>query len=339
MATQERISGGGLLEAATVVVLASVSVLLVYGMSRVQSLGIDFAPVWAAAADPANAFDAERMTEAQRPFIDGLRDLRPFAYAPPALLLFTPLGLLPFWPGYILFAAVGVMLFLVAVRQAQVPWWAAVSAPVVLLVIIGQTTLIVCGLLLAGFLATDWRSRAVLIGVAGVIKPQLCLFVPLLLIFNRDWRTFIGAAVIVAALSILATAAFGPKVWSEWLASTRVLVEVVQSRPEFSEKMLQTHPLLLPLGIAAVWRLRNAGAPDQLAATAGAALLVAPYAMTYELAVLVPSIVNAAALNRTMLLPALALGVLYPLGTPVVILSLVALVTVSRPRSPPPEAN
>ncbi|MCM0001070.1 MAG: DUF2029 domain-containing protein, partial [Erythrobacter sp.] len=98
----------------------------------------------------------------------------------------------------------------------------AAFPPVFVTLTHGQTSFLVAALLGGGLLLVERRPwlAGVLIGLA-TIKPQFGLLVPLALFASGQWRTIAGACAAALALAALATAAFGPQVWADWLAITR----------------------------------------------------------------------------------------------------------------------
>lgn len=327
---QRRLSGAGLLQAATVVALAFTSGLLVVGLSRSQSLGLDFAPIWAAASRPSIAYNAFAVTAIQDPLLYGFQGgLRPFAYPPTALLLFLPFGSLSLTIAYSLFATAAFTLLVTAAVRTGSPWWVAIAPPVVLLLLVGQASLLVGGLLLFGMAKPDWRARGATLGLAIAIKPQLCVLIPFLLLFDRDWRGLIAITVTVAVLSIAASIVFGTQVWAQWFGSIETLQEVVRTTSNF--RTLVGSPLMAPVSLAAIWLLRWEDGQVRLAAAVGGWLLITPYGMHYELALLMPAVAAAARRLAPMCLIALSLGVLWQVGMPIILLTLGSLLLLRRP--------
>jgi hypothetical protein len=93
--------------------------------------------------------------------------------------------------------------------------------PVIVTLTHGQTSFLVAALLGGGLLLVEKRPwlAGVLIGFA-TIKPQFGLLVPLALLASGQWRTIAGAGAAALALAALSAFAFGPQVWSDWLAIT-----------------------------------------------------------------------------------------------------------------------
>ena len=326
-----------LLEAFTVVLLLCASAaMVVIQLNPVQPLGVDFAPIWAAAFNPDGAYDIAAVTQIQSEALGMRLGPRPFAYPPTALLLFAPVGLIPFFPAYILFVSLAFALFVGASLRAGAPWWVAAFPPVIILLHVGQPTLLAGGLILAGFCLSDWRIRGLLFGLAVAIKPQLCLFLPLALLIDRDWRTIALTGAVAIALAIAATAAFGISIWSEWLTATRDLRDFVLSSPSLSANMIHTNPILFGIpAVLLVWFARKAEAATRFSATMGAALLVLPYAMNYELALLAPAVAFLSRTKPWMLIAALILGLAFFMFEMAVLISvLLALLWASRTSVP-----
>jgi hypothetical protein len=237
------------------------------------------------------AYDVQAVTCLQSGLfaIDNLAP-RPFAYPPTTLLLLLPFGFLSFWYGYVAFVAICSVLFFFALRSSSVSPWAFAFPLVVLLLHVGQVTFLVGSLLLLAFASSNWTVRGVLFAVAVALKPQLTIFLPALLFLQRDWRSA-GLAFIILCLMVAGSiGAFGFSFWEEWTRSLRGLVQVVNANPSLAANQISGSWVFLPLSLIAVWMARKADAATQLALVAGAALLISPYAMNYELALLVPAV-------------------------------------------------
>lgn len=296
-------------EFTTALILATASAALVVTIAGFQSIGMDFAPLWQAASTPSIAYDARAISD-----MLGNSSLRPFAYPPTTLVLLSIFGLLPFPVAYCLWAICGFAVFSWASVKAGAPGWTMVFPPVLFTLQIGQASILVGGLILSGLLLRDWQ-RGFLFGLAVSIKPQLCLFLPLAL----TPQGLLAAGAVPAALSIVATLAFGHGIWAAWLASLGLLVDTVQSTPELERNMLQTSPFLFAIAAPILWLTRNSDVRIRFGTLVGSSLVVSPYAMNYELAPLAPAIARSLALS-------LVLGLGFLAGTPVLLIALLALV-------------
>lgn len=311
-----------LYEVVVVLALAFVSLWVLYLLNSFQPPGADFAPVWTAAAHLSSAYDIAAITQAQPEFAN--LGQRPFAYPPTALLLFAPLGLLPFWLSYAVFNLAGLSLFIWASLRTGAAWWIVIFPPLLLVAHVGQPSLLVGGLILSGLAFP--AARGVLFGIAAALKPQLCLFLPLVFLFERDLRGATIAAAVAAGLAILATLSFGVEAWAQWISAARDLVGVATSNPKLSHYMFNSNPLLLALpALALVWVMRSSQPAFLFAALIGAALLVSPYAMNYEAALLAPAFASRERPSLWIFAAFLAL-VCFISPLPVLVVALIALV-------------
>lgn len=326
-----------LLKVFTVALLLCASVVMVvFQLNPSQPFGVDFAPVWTAAANPAQAYDIFAVTAVQSDLFQIPLNPRPFAYPPTALLLFAPVGWLPFPAAFPAFTMSAYGLFTWGAMRVGAPWWIAVFPPVVLLGHVGQATLLVGGLVLLAWALTDWRYRGLLFGIAIALKPQLWLFLPLALLLKGDWRSLYAAGALVALIAVTSTFAFGFPVWSEWYKSTGDLLEIVRSSPSLSANAIGGDPLLFAIPAALLlWFTRKADEATQFAGVVGAALLMSPYAMNYELALLAPAVAAASRSTPWMLIASLILGLsFFVLELIVLVFVLLALLWHSRHQVP-----
>ena len=266
------------------------AVILVDLYQRGQPLGLDFAPVWAAATVPHEAYDIQAVTSIQSHLFDIDLVPRPYAYPPTTLFLLLPFGLLGFWYAYAAFVAICAGLLFLALRSSSVSLWAFVFPPIVILLHVGQVTLLAGSLLLLALASSNWTVRGTLFAVAVALKPQLALFLPLLLLLQRDWRSGALTFALLCLLVAGSVGAFGLGLWKEWSQSLRDLVQIVNSNPSLAANQISGSWMFLPLSLIAVWMARKADAATQLGLIVGAALLISPYAMNYELGLLVPAL-------------------------------------------------
>jgi len=280
----------------------------VLGLLNQQSPGPDFSALWAggraALSAPSRIYDFAYVTALQNwPFGE---HLRPFVYPPSALLLFAPLGALPLGVAYPLWTVATGGLFLWGSRRVGAPWWIALFPAVWLVAFCGQTTFAIAGL---AALALAWRERSitagVLLGVAAAIKPQLLIFMPIALLAEWRWRSLISAGFTGLLLCGASVAIWGLEPWQAWFAALPRFQTLFETTPGLIEDAItpyawlqrngwSTGPTLLlaPVAAALVWlTVRRSDRPaDRLIATFGGALLVSPYAMPYEAALLAPGV-------------------------------------------------
>lgn len=316
-------------------VFAYRSILLVSNVIHDVPLGTDFSCFWAGArvslSDPSRIYDFRHVTQVQGWPLG--RQLRPFIYPPSALLFYLPFGSLPLKASYALFVAATGAVFLLANRRAGAPWW-TVSLPVVWLVAAcGQVTLLIVGLvLLALTLRQQPAVAGLLLGAAAALKPQLCLLLPLGLVADRRWSTLMVAAAAALAFGLISAATWGPHIWQDWIEAVgRFQREVLPGIPGIEIDELTPYAALERLGLPGAiafmfaplscwltWRaFRDSGDPLVHASAAfGGLLLVSPYAMNYDAAVLAPGVAALLARREDRLWPLFAtLAMLFAVST------------------------
>jgi alpha-1,2-mannosyltransferase len=146
--------------------------------------------------------------------------VRTFYYPPTFFLVAAPLALLPFAVAAAVWLGTSLAVYLAGLRAVLRDPGAlviAAAAPVVMLnCSAGQNGLLAAGLFAAALAMLDARPVAsgILIGLLSV-KPHFGLLLPPFLAVTGRWRVFASAAATVAALAVLAAAAFG---WAPFAA-------------------------------------------------------------------------------------------------------------------------
>jgi hypothetical protein len=338
---------------------------------KVQPLGLDFAPTWSGARmaleRPGDLYDFEAVTRDQAWFLGSITKLRPFVYPPSALPLFLPFGLMGFWPAY-----VGFML-LTGALLAWATWRISHSGlavalllvvpSVVLSVVTGQVSLLIGGLALTAFSLRRREILAgVLLGIAAAVKPQLLVLFPLALALEARWRALAAAIGAGGAMCAISAAVLGVSPWFEWIAALPRFSALINGADYLPMTITPTGALVRlglggpPLlaaqtafsaaGVGVVWwAFTRATTPAQrLTALIGGSLLIAPYALKYELAAIAPAaaILGARlddprwvyALLALMMLTLLAPGLIALLGVMIFILQ---PWWPAAPETPPPK--
>ncbi len=175
----------------------------------------------------------------------------------------------------------------------------------------GHNGFLTAALIAAALLQFDRRPwlAGMLIGLL-VYKPQFGLLIPLVLVVSGRWRVFAAAALTVVALSLIVTLAFGPEVWSAFLASTKFTRTVVLEQGATGWQKIQsvfsvvrmwggsiplayalqtTVTVAVAAALAWLWHSR-AAFPLKAAALAIGTILATPYSLDYDLMVVAPAI-------------------------------------------------
>jgi len=229
-----------------------------------------------------------------------------FVYPPPFLLICAPFGALPFTPALLLFLAISYTALFLALRTVTPRRWAlyaTVAAPALMVaILLGQCTVLVAALLAAGMSLLDRRPKlaGLLLGLL-IIKPNLVMAVPVMLLLTRRWQVLAYAALSCLAASAAATIAFGPAIWSHFLAAAPTVSRWLETG-QVAFLMLQSVYALvrhlgfgsdiaylaqMTAGLCALAMLavviRRGDPPAAVnAATAIASLLMTPYLMRHD---------------------------------------------------------
>jgi len=228
----------------------------------------------------------------------------PFPYAPTMLLWTAPLALVQKTAAYVLFVA-GSVTALVAVCRSYLPRRAIVlaliSPPVARGLFTGQVCAALAALMLWACSTDKRRGAGMAFGVIASIKPQLVLMAPLMLALNRDWRAFFAAGAMFVSTVALSIVIFGPERWPEWVASmdhfhhavagTNV-IEIGTTPAAVAERFgLPSVPFLIAgslVGSGLIYFCRNAPPLEKAAAIGIGSIMAAPYALAYDLTVVMP---------------------------------------------------
>jgi Glycosyltransferase family 87 len=234
--------------------------------------------------------------------LDQIYGHRVFAYPPTALMLFSPFGLLPFWPSLAAWSSVGMAAITCAARRLMPPLAIAlglITYAGVGVVLGGQISLFM-GALIIGALSSDrpW-CRGLLLAAAAVIKPQSLLAAPIILLAERNWKAIGWAMAAGCGLLLSSVLLLGPDLWLRWLAELpkfhaylisrgvdRMDVGIYGMARSFGLPGW-TFLFAAPLGIATSWLVfRNGSATtlDRYAAFAASTVLMSPYTLYYDLA-------------------------------------------------------
>ena len=231
----------------------------------------------------------------------------PFPYAPTMMIWIAPLSVIGLWPAFAIFVAASIAaLFLACWRHLTPAEFALLlfSPPLINGLATGQVSAVLAALLLWA-VTTDRRIAAgMAFAVVASIKPQIVLLAPLMLLLNRDWRAFVSSALCFLFLIVASIALFGWQRWPEWIGSMANFRSVLHAEdilpsaatPASAAEGYGFAPLPFLIGgiIIGIWlifRCRDSAALAKCAAIACASLLAAPYALTYDLAPIMPMLV------------------------------------------------
>jgi len=190
-------------------------------------IGRDFVATWVGAkaaltGDPGQYFAVDAYMALLRSYFGENYPAHIWSY-PPHLLLFTwPLAFLPYMAAYVLYCALGLVLYVAVTTDGERRWdhiaLLALAPAVTLNIWTGQNGFLTTALLIGGLIQLDRRPvlAGILFGLLS-IKPQLGFLLPVMLVLTGRWRVIAAAAATIVVLAVLTCAAFGGKVWSDYL--------------------------------------------------------------------------------------------------------------------------
>lgn len=264
--------------------------LLLWAVTTHQ-FGIDFSVYWRAAREPLNAVYAPH---------GGY----PFPYAPPMLLWIAPLAWLPYWASFMGWTALGIT----ALYRAARPYLSRpacalmlVSPPVFSGLVTGQVTAVLTAGLIWS-MATERRLfGGFALGAIATVKPQLILLAPLFLLLRRDWRAIAGSAITSTLIAGSAYAIYGQRPWWDWLHSMeqfrrilfdtdiiRLTITPVGVADRFGLPLLPFWIIGATVAVMILWAGRHRNGLHASTAIAASSLLIAPYALIYDLTAVAP---------------------------------------------------
>jgi hypothetical protein len=184
----------------------------------------DFPMIWSAAHlamshHPAQIYQIARLHAFETVHLPGGFNSDPWIYPPPSLLLAMSIGRTGL--------AASVMLWLVGLtiasgailRAARLPWLviaAILLSPAALFAtFIGQLSVLVAALFTVTLMRADSTpGRAGFCAALTMIKPQMALLGPVVLLARRRWRGVAVGALTAAVLLALTTVILGPRIWA-----------------------------------------------------------------------------------------------------------------------------
>lgn len=251
----------------------------------------------------ADAYHLASLAPIERDLAGGREILLPWSYPPVFALLLAPLSRLPVGLAALVFIGASFALFVAVLSRlaGEGRWIAllAVAPAVIVNILDGQTGLMMAGLVgLAGLWRVQYPARAgaALAGLA--LKPHFALALPLQLLLEGRWRVLAAAAATAVALGLATLAAFGPGVFTAFLAALpetesflrlgryqmHRVTSVYAAAATFGLPYGPALALHTAVGLAVlVWTLRLARASEDPRTALGLVLLACPFVTPYSL--------------------------------------------------------
>ncbi|MFX1695292.1 glycosyltransferase family 87 protein [Paraburkholderia sp. A1RI-2L] len=283
--------------------------------------GWDFAVFWSASwlalhGPAVNAFDTALIEPIALPLQNMLPSpfVTPWTYPPTFLLVMLPAALLPFQVSCIAYLLAGIAFAFKACARILPPvrdlsWWLPVIAFPAIWVTVGagQNSFLTFALMGLGLVCLERRPwlGGIFFGLLA-IKPQLGLMIPVALLFSRNWRAFVSAALSVGVFCALSGLVLGFSTFARFAEALPAFNQfVVQYSDRWPRGILTVfgtarhfgvavptayllHAIMAALAASAVAWLWATRASFELRASALvlATLLVPTYLMPYDLLLL-----------------------------------------------------
>ena len=279
-----------------------------------RNLDIDFSVFWSAArmgleGDWLGPFDTAKLSEARLIPLGREAYEMLWFYPPTYHLLIAPVGYLPFFWSWLVFAAITWISLALAIRVPASGTPAAVplvmfSPAALFLILLGQNSLLIAALLV-GTIEALRRERIWIAGTliaAMTIKPQLGLAIPIALLAGGYWRVILAASLSAILLVALSSAILGWEYWETFFFAVRDGGDLMRQSDlirlmvsgfgnavalGIRQETAMALQLILSLGTAGalawLWRSRIVGFDLKAAALCASVLLMTPYAVHYEL--------------------------------------------------------
>lgn len=283
----------------------------------------DFTVFWTAARFASQGatviYDPAQITALQAPLIDGELGIRPFAYPPTALFLFGPFGKLPYPAAETIWALASCLAYYYASRRLFPLRYVIVAfftPPVLFCLISLQVSLITGAGMILGISLLNRRPilAGAVIGMVALVKPSVVVLFPLAALAMKSPKALAGFLV-TGLVGVLASLPLGGQMWFSWINGLEEFQSIAKQLGLMKRSVTPNgivYFLNLPgeaeiyfqlagmaLGAATCWlAFHRDDAGTRLIGLAGGSLLCAPYAMIYELSVLMPALLMMNASQR-----------------------------------------
>lgn len=280
-------------------------------------LGFDFLAFWSTGnyiyhqeGAYAGVYSLDILKSHQQNFFPRMDGELPWLYPPHALLAVAPLGALPYRASLITFIVLSFFLYsAVAWRFAHLRaclWPVLGFSGVLITILSGQNSLISTAFFAAAlyYLPSRPLVAGLFFGLLSV-KPQLGLLIPLALLLGRQWLCFTSATITTVALASISVLFFGIETIPAFIEALGQMQAWIADGVAPLRQMPTSYAFFLTHGMPEIWArlLHGAGAacvatavgwlwyhPNsysvKAAGLAVGAMLVTPYLLRYDLALL-----------------------------------------------------
>jgi hypothetical protein len=223
----------------------------------------------------------------------------PFAYPPTTLLWLQPLALLPLWVAFAFWIALSSLAYAVALEKEVGDKWplAFFLFPTAFSLLTGQMSMLIASMVFTAFRV---QATGLILGLAFTIKPQLVFLAPLAFLVLRDWRNLAWFFATVWFVTIVSLNWLGGALWVEWVQSFGHFAHRAEAMgilggaasPAGLASWLKLNPLPFLLGGIVVGMgtlaLGIKDSEHKGALLGLCCILASPYALIYDLVIILP---------------------------------------------------
>jgi Glycosyltransferase family 87 len=271
----------------------------------------DFFGFWSfgkfAATFGSAIYDPFALAAYQHALYPALQGGYPYPYPPTFLLVLIPLGMMTLPSAYFCWVLATFSLYVLATLGRN--WWsisglALLTAPTTLIVAIsGQNGFLSAALLIGGLrcLSRSPACGGVLLGLL-TYKPQFVLLLPIVLIASRNLSAILAACATALFVVAASSAALDWSIWQHWIAGFSTYQSLLQTNQASLDHLMPTmvagvHALGAPVSIGHAAQFLCSGVvvvltwcacarridERSIAMAAIGSIVVAPYAMIYDM--------------------------------------------------------
>ncbi len=270
----------------------------------------------------ATVFDPFAYCRATQVMISHRLPLRTWSYPPTMLLLAVPFSLLPMTAMFLVWNSVGTALFWIGARAAGLSraaaCFAVISPAAIESLLAGQNGALCAALILPGLALSarrPWLAGMLLGGL--IVKPQMGILVPVVLLASRNWRSTAGAMLSASVLVGMSALVFGWNSWVDFLEKVSPFMqhEILEGawysgphQPMIATAFMAarsagasvvaayTLQAIAAMGAAAwcwrAWRDPDADMLSRVALTLALTFFVTPYGYSYDMPALAAALVG-----------------------------------------------
>lgn len=158
----------------------------------------------------------------------------PFLYPPQSLPIISLLGLADYNISLTIWFLLQFVILLYAIRPYLSPFTTLIIIPFILLELLaGQNGMLFLALFLTviNYRKTKPIAAGVVLGIFS-IKPQLAIFLPILLLYEKNWRVLGIAITTTVILTLISASIWGFAIWNDYFDMVKIFSQIQYITPK-----------------------------------------------------------------------------------------------------------